>query len=83
MAEKGRPKGSPNVKAIAEAVPSRCAVCNSTEATKLGDRNIQEFEGIDSDGKPFNQIVRQRVQCDSCGQVRIDNSREFVPAGDK
>jgi hypothetical protein len=74
-----RPQGSKNVKASAAKEPSRCPGCNSTESIKLGDRQVQPHAGIDSEDRPYNMIVRQRVQCDSCGQVRIDRSLEFDP----
>jgi len=72
----GRPPGSPNVRETAVAVPSRCNACGSTERGPYLDKTELEFGGIDSAGKPFTHIVRRRVRCGSCGQMRIDVTRE-------
>lgn len=75
----GRPPGSPNVRETAVAVPSRCNACGSTERGPYLDKTELEFGGIDSQGKPFTHIVRRRVRCESCGQMRIDLTRENRP----
>ncbi|WLD10473.1 hypothetical protein [Planctellipticum variicoloris] len=72
----GRPPGSPNVRETAVAVPSRCNACGSTEREPYLDRNDLEFAGVDSGGKAFTHIVRRRVRCAGCGQMRIDVTRE-------
>lgn len=72
-----RPKGSKNVRDTATAIASRCPRCHSTDATKLGPRQIQPFAGLDVNGQPFDSICRQRVQCRNCGQIRIDRTLCF------
>lgn len=72
----GRPPGSPNVRETAVAVPSRCNACASTERGPYLDKTELEFGGVDSQGQPFTHIVRRRVQCAGCGQMRIDVTRE-------
>lgn len=71
-----RPKGSPNVKTVLHIEPPRCPNCESTKCTVL-NTGIQEYAGFDADGKPYNRIVRRRVQCTDCQRVRIDRSLEF------
>jgi hypothetical protein len=72
-----RPKGSKNTQDTATTIPSRCNHCQSTDATKIGHRLLQPFNGTDSNGQPFTAICRQRVQCANCGQMRIDRSLIF------
>jgi hypothetical protein len=72
----GRPPGSPNVKETAVAVPSRCNACGSTERGPYLDKTELDFGGVDSQGKQFTHIVRRRVRCAGCGQMRIDVTRE-------
>jgi hypothetical protein len=76
-----RPKGSPNVKVTTPAEPSRCHACGSTKRRKLGNRMLQEYGGLTEDGEPFTHIVRQRVQCEHCEQVRIERTLENYPDG--
>jgi hypothetical protein len=72
----GRPLGSPNVRETAVAVPSRCNACGSTERGPYLDKTELEFGGVDGAGQLFTHIVRRRVQCENCGQLRIDVTRE-------
>lgn len=78
QAAKGRPPGSPNVKTVVDVPASRCPICNSTERSDYLDRTGQEIEGLDSDGKPYDLIVRRRTRCLGCGQLRIDRTFELV-----
>jgi hypothetical protein len=72
----GRPTGSPNVDATAQASPSRCPACDSTDrGPYMGSPNVQEFGGV-KDGQPYTHIVRRRCQCTACWQIRIDVSYE-------
>lgn len=73
----GRPTGSPNVKAATVSKPSQCiqANCQSTEREVLNTTETA-YSGIDGDGRKYTHIVRRRVRCKACGQVRID--RELV-----
>ena len=75
-----RPAGSKNVREVATAEPSRCPACDSTQSKKLGRKQFQEFAGVTADGRPYDAICRQRVQCTHCDQVRID--RSLVYTGD-
>ena len=76
---KGRPAGSANVKATADANPSRCPECGSTKRTAYeGTPNVQDYSG-ESNGQPYNKIVRRRCQCFDCGQYRIDRTFEYIP----
>ncbi len=67
----GRPAGSENVKDVTVSKPSQCRQCGSTEREAL-QTNTQEFGGIDGEGRKYTHIIRRRVRCKSCGQVRID-----------
>lgn len=72
----GRPPASPNIKSEAQAQPSRCKKCGSTERSKyFGVAEVQEFNGL-NDGEPYTHIVRRRCTCKSCGQNRFDKSFE-------
>lgn len=77
MPSQGRPPGAENVKDQTVSKPSRCTAngCDSTERSTLNTTE-QEHSGLDGDGKPYTHIIRRRVQCKACGQVRID--RELV-----
>lgn len=70
---KGRPQGSPNVKDQTVSKPSRCIRpgCGCTERVVL-QTTTQEYAGLDGDGRPYTHIIRRRVRCTACGQVRID-----------
>lgn len=77
--KKGRPAGSQNTDATADATPSRCPSCGSTNREAyVGSKQVQEFEGTHN-GTPFNRIVRRRCACSDCGQFRIDRTFEFEP----
>lgn len=77
---KGRPAGSANVKATADAAASRCPACGSTNRNAYeGTPNVQEYSG-ESNGQPYTHIVRRRCQCADCGQYRIDRTFENIPA---
>jgi hypothetical protein len=39
----------------------------------------QEYPGETAEGGPFTHIVRQRVQCQCCGQIRVDRILENYP----
>jgi len=73
----GRPAGSQNVtRDQAEAKPSRCKACDSTEREAYTKTDVQEFGGQDPNGRPFTHIVRRWTRCAACGQARIDLSYE-------
>lgn len=76
----GRPKGSNNVKPVTVAEKSRCPSCGATESSRIGNRQVQVYSGL-IDGKPFTHIVRQRVLCDFCPQMRIEKTYENHPEG--
>lgn len=75
---KGRPAGSPNVSTTADVHPSRCPQCGSTERGPYLSSTEQPYPGI-HDGAPYTHIVRRRVQCQGCGQMRIDRTFENRP----
>lgn len=77
---RGRPEGSPNVAAVVDVQLSRCPDCGSTARGEYMGRTVQEFAG-NYNGQPYTAIVRRRCQCSDCGQMRIDRSFEFTPAG--
>lgn len=56
------------------SVPLQCLRIDG--AGTVLDKTELELDGIDSQGKPFTHIVRRRVQCEGCGQMRIDVTRE-------
>jgi hypothetical protein len=78
-AARGRPKGSPNVDQVVTLEASRCPKCGSTRRSEYLDRTVQEYEGLTSDGRPYNRIVRRRTRCLDCEQLRIDRTLEFEP----
>jgi hypothetical protein len=68
----------PNVKTVQQVEPPRCPDCESTDSLVL-QTNVQEYEGFDGDGKPYNRIVRRRTQCQHCSRVWMVRTLEFVP----
>lgn len=69
-----RPKGSKNADTVQQEA-SRCPTCHSTRRRPYDSRHVQEFDGIDTEGRPFTAIIRRRTTCLDCGQHRID--REY------
>lgn len=69
----------PKTREVAVSTPSRCPQCGSTDQKKVGNRQYQPYPGETADGEPFTHIVRQRVQCGCCGQIRIDRILENYP----
>lgn len=67
----GRPKDSQNAEDCQQEA-SRCPHCQSTRRQRYRNRNVQEFSGIDLDGRPFTAIVRRHTACLDCGQARVD-----------
>lgn len=78
---KGRPLGAENVKDQTVSRPSRCIAvdCGSTEREVLRT-TTQALAGLDGDGRPYTHIIRRRVRCATCGQVRIDRELANRPA---
>ncbi len=64
---------------VSVSTPSRCQLCGSTDSRKIGNRMYQPYPGETSEGQPFTHIVRQRVQCHCCGQMRTDRILENYP----
>lgn len=84
MSKPGRPTGSPNVNAIADAQPSQCPACGSSERGPfVGNPVVQEFAGLTDRGNPYTHIIRRRCECANCGQIRIDRSFENRPRKNK
>jgi len=76
----GRPRGSKDGPvAQATVLPSRCPKCGSTKRQDYANKVVQEYSGLDPDGKPYTRIIRRRTKCLSCGQVRMDRTFEFAP----
>lgn len=71
----GRPKGSKagNIVWI-DVVEPRCPKCDCTDRDWYGAVIVQDFEGVDAAGKDYNQILRRRTRCASCGQIRMERS---------
>lgn len=79
----GRPAGSKNIDATADAHPSQCPACGSTNrGPYLGTANVQEYGGT-HEGRPHTHIIRKRTTCADCGQTRIDRTFENRPAEKK
>lgn len=73
MTKRSRPRD------VSVSTPSRCHQCGSTDSKKIGNRMYQEYPGQTAEGDPFTHIVRQRVACNHCGQVRVDRILENYP----
>lgn len=80
-ARRGRPTGAKNVHLESDAPASRCPSCGSTRRGPYLDKHVQEFAGEHA-GEPFTHIIRRRVRCADCGQLRIDKTRENRPDDD-
>lgn len=73
----GRPKGSKTQnKETVQVVLSRCPHCGSTERTKYQNPRIQEYPGIDPQGRSYKRTVWRHTKCVQCGQARIDKAYE-------
>lgn len=79
---KGRPAGSVTQKIVAEASPSRCPKCQSTERDKYS-----QTRSIAVNGRlpvAHTHVVLRWTKCKSCGQARTDRSFENrKPKADK
>ena len=77
---RGRPRGTKNLQAVVITVqPSRCPRCGSTRRSEYWGKTVQEYAGIDPEGRPYTHIIRRRCRCLDCGQVRIDKTYENRP----
>jgi hypothetical protein len=74
--KRGRPKGSPNIAALAEVAPSRCPVCGSSRRTKYENPERRDYSG---QGLEFVAIVYRTCRCLDCGQARRDQEKVFAP----
>lgn len=72
----GRPAGSKTTKNTADAFPSRCPACDSTERTPYTNTLEQPYAGIDAAGNPYTHIIRRNTRCEACGAPRIDRTFE-------
>lgn len=77
----GRPAGSKNTKTTADAFPSRCPNCDSTERTPYTNTLEQPYCGIDAAGNPYTHIIRRNTRCEVCDTPRIDRTFENRTAG--
>ncbi len=77
---KGRPVGATNVRDTADAMPSACPKCGSTKRGPYLDRHVRAYTGL-MNGQPYTHIVRRRVRCADCAQMRIDRTFENWPDG--
>lgn len=72
----GRPEGSPNREYLqADAPPSKCPACQSTERGPYVDKVDQPIVGV-HDGKPHTHVVWRGCKCLQCNQWRRDRSFE-------
>lgn len=70
----GRPAGKPNHPlAQADAVPSRCPKCGSTERGPYISKTEQDVTGVDP---AYTHVIWRRTKCLACGQHRSDRSYE-------
>ncbi len=67
----GRPKDSTNADDVQQEL-SRCEHCKSTRRSRYRNRTVQEFTGLDLQGRPFTAIIRRNTACLDCGQSRVD-----------
>lgn len=71
--KRGRPPGSKNKPVDhAEAMPSRCRQCGSTEREPYFRTTATEYGGLLGTGQSYTHIVRRWTRCAACGQTRID-----------
>jgi predicted transcriptional regulator len=62
--------------------PQGCPRCGSTERTSYHHIEYQDHSG-EMDGKIYTRIKRQRTECTSCGQSRVEMVYERceIPCG--
>jgi predicted nucleic-acid-binding Zn-ribbon protein len=76
--KRGRPAGRKSQAAeIAEASPSRCPKCGSTEREPYWKKREVEASGTTADGHVFDTIVLRWTKCAHCRQTRVDRSHEL------
>jgi len=77
-ADRGRPPGAENREYLqADAVPSACPKCKSTERAEYRRKTVIVQTGRTPEGRPYNRIVLRPTNCLRCGQHRRDRSLEF------
>ena len=80
----GRPVGSKSGDLVwIDVQTARCPKCQSTDRDWYGAVTIQEYEGADPQGRPFNRIIKRRTRCANCGQIRIERTYELTSKSKK
>jgi hypothetical protein len=74
---RGRPRGSTNITALAEAVPSRCPRCGSSRRTKYENPYRRDYSGS---GLEYIAIFYRACRCLDCGQARRDQEKVYAPS---
>lgn len=70
----GRPKGSKTRSKTAEAYPSQCPKCFSTNRGRYyGQIREVKTEG-EKNGVIYNVVRFRRCACADCGQIRVEKS---------
>ena len=77
-AKRGRPRGKPDPPPVLTMTPSRCPKCGSAERGPYFGRTEQATKGV-HEGVAYTHIVRRRVRCAACDQIRIERTPEHRP----
>ncbi len=72
---RGRPKGSKNIKSVAEVVPSRCPNCGSSRRTAYENPYYRDYSGH---GLEFVGIWYRACKCLDCGVSRRDREKVYA-----
>lgn len=72
-----RPKGSKtqNIPVINRPEPIHCPVCGSIEKEGALQTITYPYAGI-VNGREYTKVIRRRIRCADCGQIRIERSCE-------
>ena len=79
--KRGRPRGTTDRPPVVTMTPSRCGKCGSTNRGPYFGRTEQAVKTV-HDGVAYTHVVRRRVRCADCGQVRLERTPENRPQYD-
>jgi hypothetical protein len=71
---RGRPKGSKNIKTIADVIPSRCPSCGSSRRTAYENPYYQDYSGHRLE---FEGIWYRACKCLTYGKPRRDCEKVY------
>lgn len=56
-----------------------CPVCRCANFRAVGELPEQDYAGVMDDGTRYTSIVRERMECERCGQRAIRKVYKFDP----